>query len=208
MENNPLRYADPLGDTIIIRYTDITAHKTEVAYSKGAVSPRKGDIVVLDNVSEYISNVIGDLNTIKASNDNELNKGLTTLENSEQIHVNEMPDPGRKNGNIPNSSSDDRNGIPTGTTTKYNPEDYRTARGELRKPVIGLGHELLGYGYDSDQGKTNYRSTTNGISMHEVSAVNVENRVRASVGAPKKTTYGGNPIPANLLDDTHNKKKK
>lgn len=44
--------------------------------------------------------------------------------------------------------------------------------------------------------------------MYEVSAVNAENRVRAGVGAPKRTSYSGDPIPANLLDDTHKKRKK
>ena len=65
---------------------------------------------MLDNASEYMSNVVGDLNTIKTSNDKELSKRLTTLENSEQIHVIEMPGLGQKNGNVTNLSTDDKGG--------------------------------------------------------------------------------------------------
>lgn len=67
----------------------------------------------------------------------------------------------------------------------------------------GLAHELLGHGYDSNQGTADYSKTSNGIPMYEVNAVNMENRARAAAGDPKKTTYGGQPIPTALLDDTH-----
>ena len=41
--------------------------------------------------------------------------------------------------------------------------------------------------------------------MSEVHAVNVQNRAGAKAGDAKKTTYGGKPIPPELLDDTHKK---
>jgi hypothetical protein len=68
-----------------------------------------------------------------------------------------------------------------------------------RDPKVGLGHELLSHGYDSDQGKTDYSNTANGIPMYEVNAVKIENKVRAKTGDPKKTTYGGKPIDPKLL---------
>ena len=93
-----------------------------------------------------------------------------------------------------------------GSKTKYNPNNNENVRGDKREARAGLSHELLGHGWDSDKGKTDYSKTENGIPMYEVNAVNIENRARASAGNEKKTTYGGKPIPANLLHNTHKKK--
>ena len=119
----------------------------------------------------------------------------------------EMPGPGQNNSNSPLSSVDDKNGVPTGSTTKYDPNAKTNVRGDKRDPKVALGHEFFSHAFDSDQGKSNYNKTSNGIPMYEVNAVNTENRVRAKTGDQKKTTYGGVSIPANLLDDTHKKGK-
>lgn len=132
---------------------------------------------------------------------------MDKMEESTNIHFIEMTTSG-ENGNTPASTVDDKNGVPTDTTTKYDPDAKTNVRGDKRDPKVALAHELLAHGYDSDQGKSNYNKTSNGIPMYEVSGVNVENRVRAKTGDPEKTTYGGKPIPANLLDDTHKKKNK
>lgn len=200
LDNSPIRISDPLGDTIIIRYTSRDAHSSEVIYKDGTVSPRTGSVVKLDNVHNYMYNVVKDLNTIRSSKNKEPSKRLKALENSKQIHIIEMTEPDEKNHNSPLSDENDKNGIPTGTTTSYDPEDYTTKTGTVRKPVIGLAHELLGHGYDSDQGKADYSKTKNGIPMYEVNAVRIENIIRAKIGEPKRTTYQETPIPEILLD--------
>lgn len=86
------------------------------------------------------------------------------------------------NSNTPLSQSNDEKGIPTGSKTKYNPDKNETVRGDKRDAKVGLAHELLRHGWDSDKGKTNYNKTKNGIPMYEVNAVNIENRARASAG--------------------------
>lgn len=168
----------------------------------------KSSTTVLKPDDAYLGNVMADLNTIYGYGDKVLSSRMNEMESSTNLHFIEMPAPGDNNVNSPTSSADDKKGIPTGSTTKYNPSAKTNARGDKRDPKVGLAHELLGHGYDSDKGKSNYNKTANGIPMYEVSGVNVENRVRARTGDPKKTTYGGKPIPANLLDDTHKKKKK
>ena len=206
MNNNPLRYSDPLGDTIIIRYTS-EGKTVESIYQDGTFFKRDGSNLSKDD-NGYASKVFSDIFQLDQSGDKEVSKRIDVLEDSKNLHFIQMPGSGENNGNFPTSSADDKAGKPTGSTTKYNPDAKTNARREKRDPIVGLAHELLGHGYDSDRGKSDYSKTKNGISMYEVSAVNIENHVRAKVGDPKKTTYGGQPIPANLLQDTHKKNKK
>ncbi|MBI3141718.1 MAG: hypothetical protein HYZ16_02700, partial [Bacteroidetes bacterium] len=156
--------------------------------------------------NEFAGKVLKDLNQLKA--DDDVLKELTeTLETSKNIHTIQMTDgPDDGNSNSPESQYNDEHGIPTGSTTKYNPDKGENVRGDKRTPRAGLAHELLGHGWDSDQGKADYSKTDNGIRMYEVDAVNIENRARAAAGDPKKTTYGGKPIPKELLDNTQKKK--
>jgi|AGTN01.3.fsa_nt_gi hypothetical protein len=96
------------------------------------------------------------------------------------------------NSNTPLSQFNDGNGIPTGSKTKYNPDNNKNVRGDKREARVGLSHELLGHGWDSDQGKADYSKTENGILMYEVNVVNIENRARASAGNEKKPLMEGN----------------
>jgi hypothetical protein len=157
--------------------------------------------------NEYTTKVMGDLNQLSKDN-SDLSGRISTLQDSKNIHTIKMTanaDDG--NGNTPLSQSNDKNGIPTGSNTTYNPDKETNVRGDKRVARAGLAHELLGHGYDSDQGKTDYSKTENGIPKYEVNAINMENRARAAAGDPKKTTYGGKDIPAKLLDDTHKKEE-
>jgi RHS repeat-associated protein len=200
MGNNPILNNDPLGDTIIIKFTNIGGHSSEDVYRNGGLYPRSGKNLILDNVESYSYIVAEDLNKIKSLNIKEVNDRLVTLEKSKQVHLIEMPDEDHKNGNDAESPEKDKKGIPTGSDTKFNPDDYKTARDDIRKPIVGLTHELLGHGYDSNQGKTDYRTIKSGIHMYEINAVKVENKVRKAIGEKQRTTYGGEKIPAYLLE--------
>ena len=110
-----------------------------------------------------------------------------------------MPEAGENNGNSPLSLDNDKKGIPTGSITTFDPDAKSTVNGDKRDSKVGLTHELLGHGYDSDQGKTNFMKTANGIPMYEVSAVNAENRVRIYTGDAQRISYGGKLIPKALI---------
>lgn len=207
--NNPLIFVDPNGEEIWIAFDvknkDGSTSTQKVQYKGGKLYGTDGKAYTGGN--EYATKVQKDLNQL-AKDDKDLGGRIGTLDKSKQIHtigMTESPDDG--NVNTPVSQSNDENGIPTGSNTKYNPDKETNVRGDKRVARAGLAHELLGHGYDSDQGKADYSKTDNGIPMYEVNAVNMENRARAAAGDPKKTTYGGKPIPAKLLHDTHKKKK-
>ncbi len=207
--NNPILYVDPDGREIWIAFDvvnkDGSTTQQKVQYKDGALFGTNGKAYTGGN--EYATKVMGDLNQLSKDN-TDLGGRITTLQDSKNIHTIKMTanaDDG--NANSPISQSDDEKGISTGSNTTYNPDKETNVRGDKRVARAGLAHELLGHGYDSDQGKADYTKTDNGIPMYEVNAVNMENRARAAAGNEKKTTYGGKPIPEKLLDDTHKKKE-
>jgi RHS repeat-associated protein len=205
--NNPVKYVDPDGREIWILFDETVDGKTvrqKVQYSNGKLYGTNGEEYTGSN--EYATKVLNDLTKLSAGDD-VLKGRINDLVGSKNIHTIEMTAKATDgNSNTPLSQSDDENGIPTGTTTKYNPNNNKNVRGDKREARVGLSHELLGHGWDSDKGKTDHSKTENGIPMYEVDAVNIENRARASAGNEKKTTYGGKSIPANLLHDTHKEK--
>jgi len=130
----------------------------------------------------------------------ELAKRINTLDGSKKKHeILESSNGG--NYNRPASKSKDDKGEPTGSTTFYNAFSEKDSKDEKRNPAVVLTHEFLGHGYDSDQGKTSHKMTSNGIRVSEVDAVKIENKARTATGDPQRTTYGGKPIPSALLKD-------
>ncbi len=91
------------------------------------------------------------------------------------------------------------NNEPTGSTTRYDPDNRFNVRKDERTPRVGLAHEFASHAWDADQGTKKHGQTENGIDLNEVDGVNIENRTRAKTGDPKKTTYGGIKIPTALL---------
>ncbi len=194
--NNPILNVDPDGREIWIafdvRSKDGSTAIQKVEYKNGKLFNADGKLYTGGN--QYASKVQNDLNQLGKDN-KDLNSRIHTLETSKNIHtigITSSPDEG--NSNVPLSQANDQAHVPTGTTTKYNPDKETTVTGDKRKPRIGLAHELLGHGWDSDQGKSDY-GKTNGVPNYEINAVHVENEARAAEGEPKRTTYGGKPIP-------------
>lgn len=207
--NNPIMFIDPDGREIWIAFDvinkDGSTTQQKVQYKNGKLYDTNGE--VYSGRNKYVTKVVGDLKQLSKDN-TDLAERITTLQDSKNIHTIQMTandDDG--NNNTPISLSDDKKGIPTGSNTKYNPDKKTNVKGDKRAPRAGLAHELIGHGWDSDQGKTDYGKTSTGIPMYEVNAINMENRARAAAGDEKKTTYIGRPIPKRLLDDTHKKKK-
>ena len=201
--NNPILYLDNDGReiwiSIVITDDNGTSGIQLVQYKNNKLYDASGKTYQGNN--DFAVKVQNDLNKL-SEDDKALGEMINDLSQSDQIHVIEMTDKATDgNSNTPLSSQDDKNGNPTGSLTKYNPDKQETVKGDKRSPRVGLTHELLGHGRDSDKGKTDYSKTSNGIPMYEVNAVNVENIARSTTGDPKRTEYGGKPIPPELLID-------
>ena len=198
---NPVKFIDQDGRDIRITYNTTTKSGRTVAayatYSQGNITYTQGATPTTIS-KEFVQQVQADLNQLAADNP-VLAARIETLENSDHVHTIERSV--HHNGNTPESAENDKNGIPTGSTTAYNPNLESTPSAGERPARAGLAHELLGHGYDSDQGITNHQKTSNGIPMSEVNAVNTENLVRKASNTPIRTTYDDKPIPHKLLQD-------
>lgn len=203
---NPILNIDPNGEEIWILFNETINGNTvqkEVQYKNGKLYDKNGEVYEGNN--SYVKSVLNDLNQLY-EDDKILQSRIDDLQNSDEIHTIENTDKKDKgNSNTPNSLILDRLGFSTGSKTKYNPDKSKTISGDKRAPRVGLAHELLGHGWDSDQGKTDYKKV-NGISMYEINAINIENRARSAAGNKKRTTYGKKIIPSRLLYNTHKKK--
>ncbi|MCE2504180.1 MAG: LysM peptidoglycan-binding domain-containing protein [Chlorobi bacterium] len=197
--NNPILYVDQDGKEIWIYYQVIDSSGSpvikKVQYKNGALY--EASEAAYTGTNAYVTAVKADLDAFRTDHPEAAHR-LKVLETSTQIH--KIENTSGNNSNTPASGSDDRAGVPTGTTTKYDPTNWTRSGGARRTPRVGLAHEFLGHAYDSDQGQSDY-GVTGGIVNYEISAVNAENLVRSSTGEALRTTYGSSTIPAANLND-------
>lgn len=192
-------HSDLLGDTIVIPYNN-GLYPTRAIHVNGKTVDRNGHPVNFSrDFTPFAAKVSNDLIKIKNLNDPVLTDRLTNMEKSSNFHfIIQSYDGDNHNDAI--SISDDKANIPTGSFTQYNPDNYFSPNGEPRDPIIALTHEFLGHGYDTDKGQSkDGERTSNGIKLNEVSAINIENRTRAQLGAPLRTTNSGLEIPKEYL---------
>ncbi len=201
--NNPLIFVDPDGNyaEIVIKTVNTSTNTYEsYTYKNEKLFDQNGK--EYQGEDAYLVAVRYDLNKSK-QDDPEVREVIDDLEDSKHKHYIQHPSTGSRefNGNKPLSRDDANNGIPTGSITYYDPENSFTANGDERSPQAGVIHELS-HANDNDKGQNtnNEGETNNGISMKEVRAVNLENKVRVKTGDDIRETYRGKKIPEQHLD--------
>ena len=202
--DNPVNAIDPDGKEIRIAW-NLRKGKNIIqryfVYKGGKLYYANGQLYT--GKIEYVRKVQDSLNKL-TKDDFQLAYRVKELENSKEIHTIAIGDSKiNGNSNIPLSSYKDKNHLPTGSNTSYDPDAYHAINGIKRSPEVGLAHELLGHAYNTDKGTTDYSVTPTGVARYEVQAVNIENVARAANKEPKRTKYGEAKIPQKELWNTH-----
>ena len=217
MNNNPIKFNDPLGDTIIIQFKTgfLGLGKTqEVIYNNGSLSNKNGSAYG-GKVKGYLGKVVGALGSLNKTTEGEsMVSELQGSKNNYKImngsansftpsklstsYANVQSLQNVSNGSLPTGGS--------GGTIVWNPSistsGMNTAGNIVRPPYIGLGHEMA-HGRDVNQGVlyiggdyinplngNSYSAQYEGLKKSEWRAVYYENIIRSQAGIPLRTQYG------------------
>ena len=183
--NSPVGNIDVNGDSIIIKPNAngiIDQIKVLFGYDTKFQKDVKADLFQLKQDDKKVADIIG------------------KLEESKNIHYITMPKKGEYNSTGFNADKVKKN-ISQGSEIYYNPYNRRRGRNDsdMRTPRIGLAHELQ-HSFDVDKKVATYERTKNGILLMDIRAINTENRIRKVIGEPKRTMYGTQKVPKELLE--------
>ena len=181
--NNPVNNVDVNGDSIVI-----------IPNPNGIVDYIK---MLLGYDTKFQRAVKTDLTRLKSDNQAS-QRMITTLEESDQLHIITLPKKGKGNASVSNRFKAEKR-IRQGSVIKYNPYNRYLNSGEERNPRASLAHELQ-HSFDVDQGLYTTEETENGIPIPEVRAINMENKIRLKTNDVKRTKYGEKEIPEELLE--------
>ena len=217
MNNNPILYNDPLGDTARIQFRTGflgLGKKQEVVYNNGNLTNKDGSAYG-GKVKGYLGKVVNALQSL-----NNTAEGKSIVNELQNSTNNFTIKNGSANsftpsnltasyGNIPSLQNVSNGTLPTGGsggTIVWNPgistSGMNTAGNTNRPAYIGLGHEMA-HGRDANQGTlyigsdytnplngNSYLSKDQGLNKSEWRAVYYENIIRQQAGLPLRTQYG------------------
>jgi RHS repeat-associated protein len=217
MENNPVRFSDPLGDTARIQFRTGflgLGKKQEVVYNNGNLTNKDGSAYT-GKVKGYLGKVVGALGAL--NNTAEGRSMVSELQNSTNNFTikngsSNSFTPSNQTasfGNIPSLQNVSNGTLPTGGsggTIVWNPNistsGMNTAGSTDRPAYIGLGHEMA-HGRDANQGLlyigsdytnplngNSYLAQDQGLNKSEWRAVYFENIIRGQAGLPLRSQYG------------------
>jgi Effector protein len=157
------------------------------------LAPAAQATIVIQGSPEFVAQVEACLEKIASSGGSPA-KNMSQLTSSNNIHT--IKETSGGHGCSPNSRSDATDGTGTGSTTNANPNGpFGTTGGVKGDLCVVLAHEL-DHATHNDSGDNDFTSTgANGIPTAEIEACRVENEYRAANGLPKRTHYGGKPLP-------------
>ncbi len=213
--NNPINAIDPSGKEIIFIIRNSNGSVKEMlTYRRGnfwhqdgrRYDPRK------ESLSPTMFRVLNAYRKIEGSNEKTLKGQLKQLETSSRRHYMEAKSPG--SGSNVEDYPDAVPGYPTGSHTGW---DLSTERKNELKKSEGVeftdldivSHEMM-HQYDFETGNSkDHHFSSSAKDPAEIRAVKNENRARKNIEKKKsRTSYGGEKIDSEKLDDTPKEMKK
>ncbi|SFF61502.1 M91 family zinc metallopeptidase [Thermoflexibacter ruber] len=208
MGNNPVRYADPKGDTLRVSFgTGFLGlgKKQEVIYNNGNLTNADGSVYT-GKVKGFLKKVVNAVNAVRSTIDGR--SVISTLEASNHnftIMKSSKNPSGKGNEFVPNDSNKEfavaRTGAnpsmryPLGGTggTIYwntNGRSLPTVDGlNVARPITDLAHEIF-HAYEANLGITSNDDVLSaGLSRMEYRAVYFENSVRRELGYSLRSHY-------------------
>jgi RHS repeat-associated protein len=230
MNNNPIRYADPLGDTLRIQFRTGflgLGEKKEIIYDNGTLSNTDGSAYT-GKVKGFLKKAVTALNTTR-NGSAEASSMISELQGSKNnftiVKSSENRfdyNPAQRIAAFANQLKTDPSLAPTlavtppsamaggaGGVIKWNPNGgahvFVLGGAQDNNPTTNLMHELF-HGRDANRGLLDGRIHM-GLKYDEWQASYKENIVRGQLGVPLREYYrvqdsGGNftPLPPRLLD--------
>ena len=149
--------------------------------------------IVIQGDAGFVAKVEECLEKIAASG-GQCAAALSQVTGSGNIHT--IKEGNKSNGSTPNNESDATDGSTgTGSTTTWDPDYTDNYTDDVaRDPCASLCHEIM-HMADFDKGKSDPSAGHNGIPKEEIKACGGENEYREKNGLPKRTKYGGQPLP-------------
>ena len=226
MDNNPMRFSDPLGDTVLIRHRN-----KDIVYNNGVLTNKDGS-AYKGKVKGFLKQTVNALNTGRTGGSAEAVSLIAELQGSTNNFTivkgeknNFDPNKSQRFGAEANQIRTDPNrslelaAVPAnllqggaGGTITWNPkgDNVWVVGGKLdNNPTMNLLHELF-HARDGNRGLMDDRNE-NGIKRNEWQASYKENIVRQQMGLPLREYYREQnnagvvtPLAPKLLDATNN----
>ena len=184
--NNPIKLVDPNGKEI---YVEIEG-KTYKYNGYGLVG--KDGYEFIPASSSFEGRVLKDLNSLRKSKNSMIRGKMNDLIKSKHSHTIKLSFDSDDFNHTLNAEDAKTPGKGSGTITYYNPfsEKNNCVDGDRLSSAV-LAHELLGHGWNKDNGLYDeITETANGIRYEEINAINVQNLVLKENGLHTRTAIG------------------
>ena len=196
--DNPVKLVDPDGEEI---YVEIDGVKYK--YNGNGLVGKDGCEFV-PKANSFGGRVLKDLNALKNSKDQLIRGKMDDLIISKHSHTIKLTSDGTEFNQTLNKANASTPGEGSGTITYYNPFSTKNncVDGDRLSCAV-LTHELLGHGWDKDQGMYDANNkTSNGIRYEEINAINLQNIVLKEHKLQTRTAIGHDENTKKLIPES------
>ena len=196
--DNPIKLVDPNGEEI---YVEIDGVK--YTYNGNGLVGKDG-CEFIPKANSFGGRVLKDLNALKHSKSQLIRGKMDDLITSKHSHTIKLASDETEFNQTLDKANASTPGEGSGTVTYYNPFSTKNncVDGDRLSCAV-LTHELLGHGWDKDQGMYDANNkTSNGIRYEEINAINLQNIVLKEHNLQTRTAIGHDENTKKLIPES------